>query len=69
MINPNLQRLTSLQETIHPKSTSSFYVVTLFSEALEGSVRAGLRIKDEHFFYRINDRDIHIGQLNIKKQN
>lgn len=69
MINPNLQRLTSLQETIHPKSTSSFYVVTSFSKGLKGVVRAGLSIRDEHFFYRINDTDIHIGQLNIKKQN
>jgi len=58
---------SSLKRTINPKGSSIFYVVTLFNQGVEGVVRAGFSLKEHNLFYRINDKEIHCGQINIKK--
>jgi hypothetical protein len=66
ILDDKLQKASSLQRTISPKNTSSFYVITLFNKGLEGPVRAGLSAKEDNLFYRLNQNEIHIGQVNIK---
>jgi hypothetical protein len=66
ILDDKLQKASSLQRTISPKNTSSFYVITLFNKGLEGPVRAGLSVKEGSLFYRLNQNEMHIGQVNIK---
>ena len=56
----------SLQKTINANETSFFYVVLLFSEKYEGVVRAGLNLRDDNLFYKVNDVEISSGQVNLK---
>lgn len=61
-----LQHLSSLQRTINSKETSLFYVVTLSEQGVEGTIRAGFSMKDDKLYYRVNDKEIYCGQVNIK---
>jgi hypothetical protein len=58
---------SSLKRTINPKEWSTFYVVTLFDRGLNGTLRTGLSVKEQNLFYRVNDKEIHCGQINLKK--
>ncbi len=66
-LNNGLHKSSSLQRTINPKDSSVFYVVTLFNKGVEGVMRAGLSLKEQNLFYRINDIEIYCGQTNFKK--
>jgi hypothetical protein len=55
-----------LKRTINPKETSTFYVVTLFNKGVDGILRTGLSLKEQNLFYRINDKEIHCGKINLK---
>lgn len=66
ILDDKLQKASSLQRTIDPNNTSSFYVIVLFSRGLQGPVRAGLSVKEDDLFYRLNQNEMHIGQVNIK---
>lgn len=52
----------SLKKTVNKKGSSFFYVVILFNEEFEGVVRAGLSIRDDELFYRVNDVEISCGE-------
>lgn len=66
ILDNKLEKASSLQRTISPKKTSSFYVITLFNKGLEGLVRAGLSVKEDNIIYRLNQNEMHIGKVNIK---
>lgn len=63
-LDNNLQRSSSLKRTIPPKGSTAFYVVTLSTRVVNGTLRTGLIIKEQDLFYRINDKDIHCGKIN-----
>ena len=65
-LDNNLHKSTSLKRTINPKESSAFYVVTLFNRGVDGTLRTGLSLKEQNLFYRINDKEIHCGKINLK---
>ena len=66
ILDHKLQKSSSMQRTINPEERSYFYVITLFNKGVEGTVRAGLSLKNDKLFYRVNDKEIHSGQVSIK---
>lgn len=66
-LNHNLHKPASLRRTINPKGSDSFYVVTLFNKGIDGIIRSGLSINEQKLYYRINDKEIHCGKINLKK--
>lgn len=66
-LDNELLKSSSLQRTINPKGSSIFYVITLFNKGVEGTVRTGLSLIEQTLFYRINDKEIQCGQINLKK--
>ncbi len=66
VLGNKLQKSSSLQRTVNSKETSLIYVVTLFKQGVNGTVRAGFSLKDDKLYYRVNDKEIHCGQFNIK---
>lgn len=65
-LDEGLQKASSLKKTINPNESGSFYVVTLFNRGVDGTVRTGLRLKGQDFFYRINDKEIQCGKIDLK---
>ena len=65
-LDNNLYQSSSLKRTIHPKGSGTFYVVTLSDRGVDGTIRAGLSLKEQNLFYRINDKEIHCGKINLK---
>jgi hypothetical protein len=66
-LDNNLHKPSSLKRTIKPKSSNGFYVVTLFNKGVDGTLRTGLSIKEQNLFYKINDKEIYCGKINLKK--
>ncbi len=66
-LDNNRYQSSSLKRTINPKGSGTFYVVTLSNRGVEGILRAGLSLKEQNLFYRINDKEIHCGKINLKK--
>lgn len=54
-------------KTIDPKGAYTFYVITLFDKRVEGVVRAGFSLKEQDLFYRVNNKEIHSGQIRFQK--
>lgn len=67
ILDSGFHKSSSLQQTINPKESSTFYVITLFKSGINGTVRAGLSLKEQNLFYRINGKEIHCGQTNFKE--
>ena len=65
-LDNSIHKSSSLKRTIIPKESSSFYVVTLFNKGVDGTLRTGLSLKEQNIFYRINDKEIHCGKINLK---
>lgn len=65
-LDKGLQKASSLERTIHPKGSSAFYVVTLFNRGVDGTLRTGFSLKGQDLFYRINDKEIHCGTINLR---
>lgn len=65
----NSHKSSSLKRTVNPKESSTFYVVTLRSVGgtQYGVLRTGLRLKGKKLFYKIRDKEIYCGSLDIKK--
>lgn len=57
---------SSLKRIIHPKSSGAFYVVALSDRGVDGVLRTELSLKEENLFYRINDKEIPCGSINLK---
>lgn len=66
-LGDNFHMQAELKRSINPKSSSGFYIITLFNKWVNGTVRTGLSIKEQNIFYRINDRAIHCGSINLKQ--
>ena len=65
-LDKGLQKASSLKRTINPKGSSTFYVVTLSNRGVGGTLRTGLSLKGQNLFYRINDKEILCGKINLK---
>jgi hypothetical protein len=65
-LDNNRHKSSSLKRTIHPKGSSTFYVVTLSNRGVGGTIRAGLSLKEQNLFYRVNDKEIHCGKIDLK---
>lgn len=57
---------SSLKRIIHPKTSSAFYVVALSDRGANGILRTELSLKENNLFYRINDKEIPCGSINLK---
>ena len=76
-LDNNLHKSTSLKRTIHPKDSSTFYVVTLSLSSqgaggisftgMSGAIRTGFSIKEQNLFYSINGNEFPSGKINFKK--
>ena len=75
-LNNNIVKASSLQIKINPKTSSGFYVVRLWVKLKSndlnikddgnGTTRAGLSIKGQNLFYKLNGKEIHCGTINLK---
>jgi hypothetical protein len=65
-LDNNRHKSSSLKRTIPPKGSGNFYVVTLSDHGVDGILRAGLSLKEQNVFYRINDKEILCGKINLK---
>ena len=66
-LDNNLHKPASLKRTINPKDLTTFYVVTLSNRGVNGTLRTGLSLKGQNLFYRINDKEVSCGNMNLKK--
>ena len=65
-LDKGLQKASSLKRTIHPGESSAFYFVTLFNRGVDGTLRTGLSLKGQNLFYRMNDKEIYCGMINLE---
>ena len=65
-LDKGVQKPSSLKRTINPKESCVFYVVTLFNRGADGTVRAGFSLKGQNLFYRMNDKEILCGKINLR---
>ena len=65
-LDNNRHKSSSLKRTINQKDSIAFYVVTLSNRGVGGILRTGLSIKEQKLFYRINDKEIPCGKINLK---
>ncbi len=69
-LDTGINKLTMLQRTINPREACLFYIGVLFQGSKEGVARAGLVLKEQDLFYRINllgSALIPCGQIVFKK--
>lgn len=63
----NIDKPSSLKRTINPKESSAFYVIALSSiKKVGGTMRTGLSIKEQNLYYKINDKEIQCGSINLE---
>ncbi|WP_337965725.1 hypothetical protein [uncultured Flavobacterium sp.] len=63
----NIDKSSSLKKTINPKESSAFYVVTLrLFKGVGGVLRTELSLKGQNLYYKINDKEIQCGIINLK---
>lgn len=66
-LDTSINKPSSLKRTISPKGSNTFYVVTLFKErGIDGVLRTGLSLRKQNLIYRINDKEIQCGKINLK---
>lgn len=68
-LDNNFDKQAEIKRTIDPKASSGFYVVTLFNKGVDGTLRTGLSIKEQKLIYRVNDKEINCGNINLKLKN
>ncbi len=66
-LDNNRHKSSSLKRTINPKESTAFYVVTLSTHGVDGTLRTGLSLKGQNLFYRINDKEILCGKIDLTK--
>jgi hypothetical protein len=62
-LDNNRYQSSSLKRTINPNESTAFYVVTLSDRGVDRTIRAGLSLKEQNLFYRMNDKEIHCGTI------
>ncbi len=65
-LDSNLNKPASLKKTIYPKRSGSFYVVTLSERGVNGTIRAGLSLREQDLFYSVTDKEIYCGKINLR---
>lgn len=66
-LDENFRKQANLERTISPKGSSGFYVVTLFNQGVNGTLRTGLKIKGAKLSYQVNDKTIDCGETKLKQ--
>lgn len=66
-LDENFRKQTNIERTIGPKGSSGFYVVALFNQGINGTLRTGLKINNGKLSYQVNDRTIDCGEINLKQ--
>src|ERR1022692_4436290 len=66
-LDNNRHKSSSLKRTINPKGSSAFYVVTLSNRGVGGTLRTGFSLKGQNLFYRVNDKEILCGKIDLTK--
>jgi hypothetical protein len=66
-LDSNRHKSSSLKRTINPKGSSAFYVVTLSNRGVNGTLRTGFSLKGQNLFYRVNDKEILCGKIDLTK--
>lgn len=61
-----IDKSSSLKRTINPNESTAFYVVTLSTKGVNGPIRTGFSIEGQNLFYKINDKEISCGRINLK---
>jgi len=64
-----IDKSSSLKRTINPHESTAFYVVTLSTKGVNGTLRTELSIKGQNLYYKINDKEIGAGKINLKDLN
>lgn len=62
-----LQKPASLKKIIHPDESDMFYVVAISDKGSNNPLRTGLSLKGQDLFYKINDKEIYCGKINLEK--
>ena len=62
-----LHTRNKFRRAIRPNDSSGFYVVTLFNQGVNGTLRSGLKISEGKLLYQVNDKTIDCGEINLKK--
>ena len=65
-LNHHIHTQNKFKRTVKANDSSGFYIVTLFNKGVNGTLRTGVSLKDQNLFYRVNDEEIHCGQINYK---
>ena len=66
MVQYDLGKPSSLQKVIPAGEARAFYMATFYREGIKGRGRAGLSIKNDAFYYRVNDAEIEFGSISLK---
>ncbi|TDE54439.1 hypothetical protein [Flavobacterium sp. GT3P67] len=67
-LDNNIDKSSSLKKTIKPKESTDFYVVTLSNQRVgEGTLRTGLSLRGQNLFYRVNNKEIPCGKIDLTK--
>ena len=77
-LNDNLDKPSSLKRIINSKESSAFYIVTLFNQGVNGTLRTRLSLKGQNLFYKISayknipghplmsEKEMNVGSINLK---
>ncbi|MNG32264.1 hypothetical protein D3C84_1182310 [compost metagenome] len=66
-LDNNIHKSSSLKRTINPKQSSGFYVVMLcLIDGAHGTLRTELNLKGQNLYYKINNKEINCGSINLK---
>ncbi|TPG37504.1 hypothetical protein [Flavobacterium pectinovorum] len=66
LLDNNIHKSSSLKRTIKPKESHGFYVVLLSPiNGAHGTLRTGFSLKGQNLFYKINDKEIPSGSINL----
>jgi hypothetical protein len=66
-LDQNLRKTTSIRRIIRPTDSSAFYVVTLSNRGVGGTLRTGLSLEHPNLVYRVNEKAIPGGKIDLKK--
>jgi hypothetical protein len=66
-LDNNRHESSSLKRTINPKGSSAIYVVTLSNRGVGGTLRTGFSLKGQNLFYRVNNKEIFCGKIDLTK--
>lgn len=67
-LDTTIHKSSSLKRIINSKGSTGFYVVILcLADGARGTLRAELTVKGETIYYKINNKEIKCGSINVKK--